>query len=214
MTSRCLLFSQESRRRAEHLTKGEDPDDLEIVLNDVAENFKEALEMIRQGASDYGIDLDQECVEEIDRVDISTHPLHSKAKSLSWSIHHFQKKFAVLLQEERLKGSKEENIATLEEDYQILAWYCFQITVKIDRALHTIMGKERSSDDLYDAEGSAKVAWIGLSKCLDSLASIDRMVPWLNSETIPLIEKVYEVINLLDEAVPEYKTFRRPGLDD
>jgi hypothetical protein len=59
MTEHCLLFYQDSIRRSKHLQKGEDPNDINIVIDDVEENIRDTLQMLQKGAAEMGIDLDK-----------------------------------------------------------------------------------------------------------------------------------------------------------
>jgi hypothetical protein len=170
MSSRCLLFSMESKRRADHVATGNDPDDLDTVFNDVRTTLEQTKELILQEVSSRGIKID-ELEEENVRVDTSAHPLHVSAKALSFQIHHFQ------------------------------------------RALPPIIANS-DVEELYDANGSAKVAWIGLTRCLDALTRIAEILPWMHQEVLPLLNNLYQLIDLLDHTMPGHKDFKRPGFDD
>ncbi|MCI0417061.1 alpha-hydroxy-acid oxidizing protein [bacterium] len=72
----------ESKRRADHGATGNDPDDLDTILNDVRSTLKQTKEMILQEASSRGITLEELEEEEILQVDTSDHPLHVSASDL------------------------------------------------------------------------------------------------------------------------------------
>jgi hypothetical protein len=213
MTSRCLLFSMESKRRADHVSTGEDPDDLDTVLNDVRTTLQQTKEMILQEVSARGIELEELEEEECVRVDTSTHPLHVSAKALSFRIHHFREHLGKILNEEADKETRIEHLSALQDAFEILAWYEFQFFVKIQRALPPVITNAKY-EELYDANGSAKVAWIGLTRCLDALTRIAEILPWMHQEVLPLLNNTYQSIDLLDHTIPGHKAFNRPGFDD
>jgi hypothetical protein len=215
LTSRCLLFSRDSKRRADHIARGEDPDDLKTVMDDVQSDLRESLEMIQKDASDLGINLNQITEKERRQVKEFSHPLHSKAEGLSFNIHQFRKKATNLFLDE---SSNDSDKKVQSDSLDVLAWYEFQFSVKLKRALQSI--EEHSSDaaaaaddDLFDAKASAKVAWIGLTKSLDALTILDHFLPGLHSDTLQLIQGIHEVILLLDETIPGHKTVQRPGFE-
>jgi len=53
----CPICGRIKRDRQRHIEKGEDPDDLKSVSEDVGRNFKEALEMIKKDAESRGFDI-------------------------------------------------------------------------------------------------------------------------------------------------------------
>lgn len=55
--SKCKICGKIEQDRLRHIMKGEDPDDMKSVFDDVGNNFKEALEMIRRDAKERGIDI-------------------------------------------------------------------------------------------------------------------------------------------------------------
>ncbi len=213
MSSRCRLFSMESKRRADHIATGKDPDDLDTVFNDIRTTLKQAKEMILQEASSRGIKTEELEEEEILRVDTSAHPLHVSAKALSFRIHHFRELLGKILNEEANKETGIEHLPALQDAFEILAWYEFQFFVKIQRALPPILAKAKD-EELHDANGSAKVAWIGLTRCLDALTRIVQILPWMHPEILPSLNNVYQLIDLLDHTIPGHKNFKRPGFDD
>ncbi len=216
MTSRCLLYYQESRQRNEHLSNGEDPDDLEVVLHDVEENLKEAMDLCRQLIEDEGVEV-EDAQEEIvlpQRVDLSGHPLHMKAHKLAMDCHHFLDPLSAYLHEEESKAADPSQLAHLQDCFEVLSWYHMQIAVKLDRAL---TGRERQSPvEGYpnDSDGSAKVAHLGLLSSLDALTRVYEQNKPMHADIMPLLNKIYELIEDVDREFPGHKNFKRPGFDD
>lgn len=53
----CPICGRIKKDRQRHILKGEDPDDLKSVLEDVGRNFKETFEMIKKDAKSKGFDI-------------------------------------------------------------------------------------------------------------------------------------------------------------
>jgi hypothetical protein len=53
----CKICGPIKRDRRRHIEAGEDPDDLKVVFEDLGNNFKEMLSMIKRDAEKHGIDI-------------------------------------------------------------------------------------------------------------------------------------------------------------
>jgi hypothetical protein len=63
----CPMCGRIQRQRQKHIDQGEDPDDIEYVMADVKETFKETFELLKKNTKDLNIDfenLDEDCVSE------------------------------------------------------------------------------------------------------------------------------------------------------
>jgi hypothetical protein len=226
MTQRCLLYYQDSRRKAEHLAKGENPHDWDIVLQDLHESFQETLAMLRKHAAEEGIDLDAIDTEAVisELVDPSDHPLHIKAHRYAMDTHNFLKKLHNVINEEieniNAGNVLAENIEEIKDCYEIICWYHMQIAVKIHRALCGKMEAEEEEEDesdefsMHDANGSAKVAYHGLIRTMDALTKVYEWKKSLHDDIMPLLTDVYGLINGVDREFPGHKDFKRPGFDE
>jgi len=227
MTSRCSLYFRETQRRAEHKEKGEDPDDWGIVLKDVHEDLQQAMQMCAEMADGQGIDL-TEIEEEIEEEtsssekedqEITEHPLRKKAHAFAMDCHRFLDKFCSLIQEEERKGVHSEQLGVIQDCFQIMSWYHMQIAVKIDRALRGSK-EEDEEDEVWseaarsDSDGSAKVAFLGLTRVMDALMKAHEWNTSLNAEIMPLLNTIYELIDDVNRDFPGHITFKRPGFDE
>ena len=93
-----------------------------------------------------------------------------------------------------------------------------QIAVKIDRALNGKLKREKSKKhseaDLYDSNGSAKVAYLDLLKSLDALTKVYECNKPMNRDVMPLLTMIYELTDQVNQEFPGHKTFKRPGFND
>lgn len=225
MTDRCYLYAQETKVKRRHLDTGEDTDDLEIVLQDVQNNLSEAMKMISEKAEEEGIDLDEgmeEAQEEIqsDREFCSSHPLHEKAFLLAKQSHAFLEKLASEIQSRQCTSLPEEELTQVQDCFEVLSWYHMQQAVKVDRCLRglrhasTAGNSDHTEAVIHDANGSAKVAYLGLIRMLDAYTRLHEWNSTWNSQLMPLIQSVCEIMDAVDEQFPGHRTFKRPGFDD
>lgn len=225
MTHRCFLYAQETRARKRQLETGKDTDDLEIVLQDVQNNLSEAMKMISEKAGEEGIDLDEgmeEAQEEIqsDRDFCSHHPLHEKAFLLAKQSHAFLEMLASEIQLRQCEGSTEEELTQVQDCFEVLSWYHMQQAVKVDRCLRGLRhaaftgNPDHTEAVVHDTNGSAKVAYLGLIRMLDAYTRIHEWNSSWNSQLMPLIHSVFEIMDAVDAHFPGHHTFKRPGFND
>lgn len=229
MTRHCFLYHQESNRRVEHIKRGEDPDDMDIVIQDVQKSFQDAIEMLEEIAQERGIDLDSIDVESVSPPDLSEHPLHIKAREYTDAAHDFLEKLRNIINQEveeintdrvtrLLKGA--ETIDEIKECYEVISWYHIFISAKIYRALSSKMEAETEEDEELagyswdDANGSAKVVREALVKSMNALTKVYEWNELLHNDVMPLLSNIYGLIKGVDREFPEHEEFKRPGLDD
>lgn len=215
MTNRCLLFHRESLQRAEHYSKGEDPDDWAVVLNDVHLELTETMQMLKQSAGEEGIDLEEIAEDaEVNRPNISNHPLRIKAHRFAMDSHRYLDKLCTYIHEEEQKGISTDRLEDLQDCFQVLTWYHMQIAAKLDRALMSKLRKTLIEVQVDDASGSAKVAYIGLLKSLDALTKVYEWNKPMRGDIMPLLNTIYELTEEVNQEFPGHKTFKRPGFAD
>jgi len=231
LTNRCFLYHRESKREAEHLAKGKDPHDWDIVLQDMfAESFQEAKKLLQKHAEEQGIDLNAIDTESIPQPpDPSEHPLNVKAHRYTTAAHKFLDKLRNIINEEiedintgnilpQLESAN--NIEEIKECFEVISWYHTLIAAKIDRALFSKMEAEQEEDEELadysqdDADGSAKIAYDGLVKSMDALTTVHEWNRSLHDDVMPLLMDVYGLINGIDREFPGHKEFKRPGFDE
>jgi len=103
----------------------------------------------------------------------------------------------------------------VEEAFEVIRWYPYFIAAKVIRAIRGKKEEEEARCDEFasDADGSAKIALIGIDRSIGAWAVIPR---YNRLHT----ESVFEIISLLDllrqaveETFPRARSFIRPGFD-
>jgi hypothetical protein len=104
------------------------------------------------------------------------------------------------------------------DSLEALARYKYFVAAKVRRAL---AGREHApilDDDgcpfPSDADGSAKVASLACAAARDAARRLAALDPGLAGLAAPFVGTADGVLDLIDEAFPGHRAFRRPGFDD
>jgi len=102
----------------------------------------------------------------------------------------------------------------LQDCLEVVRWYQHQIYVKLRRAATGMIRGEREGDEYHpqDANGSAKVALLGIERSLAAWAILQRRFP--DHEDIVLASGTLQrLLRQVEAAFPDARAFRRPGFD-
>jgi len=150
----CPICGRIKKDRQRHIEKGEDPDDLKSVLEDVGRNFKEALEMIKKDAESKGFN--------ITNIENIKEPPEPKEFPLYGEVEKWNK--SVMALEDRAQALGEFWIHT--EAAADLFWYANTLMAKTYRQLcnrwHIENGDEYGD---FDHQYTASI----LKECLEIL---------------------------------------------
>jgi len=224
LKDRCLLYAKEAKRLARHKTRGEDPYDWNIVMQDIKEDFGETLTLLRKFAEEQGIDINELPEEEPEPYDPSNHPLMKTGNNYFEMTRKYLEELRKIINEERedlakrveIIPSAEGDIETLKEiisNYEIISWYHTLISVKIHRALQGKMEHDEDEFAQSDADGSAKVAYIGIMKSMNALKVIYDWDENHQEVTLTLLVELEKIRRDIDREFPGHQTFKRPGFD-
>ncbi len=222
---KCLLNAKEEKRLAKHKKKGEDPYDWDIIMQDMKEDFDETIKLLHKMAEERGIDLDVLPDEEYERYDASNHPIMKTANGYLSMAREFLEKLRETIQKEGVDLSKRiEIIPTAEGDittlrkivssYEVIIWYHTLISVKVHRALQGKMESEPGEFSQSDADGSAKVAYIGIMNSMNALKIIYDWDDDLKDSALTLLVEIEKLRKGVDKEFPGHHTFKRPGFDN
>ncbi|MGB9613349.1 MAG: hypothetical protein ACPL4K_04130 [Candidatus Margulisiibacteriota bacterium] len=231
MTSRCRVYADTERKKAEHIRKGEDPHDWNIVMQDVKEGFEETLQLLKKAAEEQGIDLESIPDEEYERPDPSEHPLNLHAKNYRRLAHEFLKKLRESIETEGHELSERIDIIPSPFDElkgfedisfccEVISWYHTLVPSKIHRALCSKMksaaakNDELAGWDMEDANGSAKVAYDGITRSIIALQVIYKWNNSLQDEALQLMVEADRLRKGIDTEFPGHRDFKRPGFDE
>lgn len=119
----CPICGKIRKNREKWVERGEDPDDIKHVLEDVGQNFKEVLTMIKKDAKSMGIDITN--IDDVEEPpEESEFPLYLEAEK-------WRKEVFKIAEDARISGS----FWLLTEAAEDIFWYSNTILAKIYRQL-------------------------------------------------------------------------------
>ncbi len=229
-TDKCLNYKmeQESRREAETRrieNEGKSPSEM---WQDLKSTLDETIELLKEIMRERGLDPekmepdeDYMISEKEIKEETKVHPLTRMSLSYITMTEEWFNSHARMLEEQGMFDEKppEEDVERtlqLRDAGEVIRWYLYQINVKIQRALRGKKMNETYPEEALpdDADGSAKVALIGMDR---SLTAWRRLMELFPSEETPIADIMILLGTLrkkTEKEFPEARTFRRPGFDD
>lgn len=200
LTTRCLVYSTENQDVEGMVNQ-------DVVNKEFWSGLESALAEVRAilptWANDAGIDL--------------TTPVEAKDRRVKYADNHplsrAGKKYATLTSDwlrDNGEAVSESSSALLE----VIQWYQYQIAVKTIRALASQSHADTNEDFLKDADGSVKVALLGIDRSTAVWYLVQQNHPEHTESVKPLILQLERLRNQLEIAFPHAREFIRPGFDE
>ncbi|MCU0240184.1 MAG: hypothetical protein MUC29_12145 [Pyrinomonadaceae bacterium] len=203
-SSRCVVFAKE-----QELTDAEKDIENEAYWRNIANNFAEATQMLKQMAEERGIDLDA-----IDYDEIEAERKLKREKvvkeELTKLTRDYYKQVSKLLETDSLFTQIDEQ--TRQEMFAIIYWYQYFISAKLQRALNSVDDDNFDEDFLRDCDGSAKIALIAIERSIMAWTNLINQENFTQIKpTISLLNKIKQITK---EKFPNAMDFIRPGFDE
>ena len=223
-TSRCMNFAMEKEffpDQAYHDARNED------FWEAMSRVFEVTMELLYDLAEENGIDLDL-AMDSVDMEEEGKQRYRADkniCSILSW-------KYAKMADEwleanESLTACQDTQIkipgtvSTLQsfdikEALEIVCWYQHLIYVKINRALSGMgqASEDSLEDEEYDANGSAKVALIGIEKSIAAWGLLQSLHGQDNSQLQEILFYLQRLRIKIENVFPGARSFVRPGFDE
>ena len=215
-TSHCLNFSISEEEFS-------DPEARDIrneaFWNKLSEIFGEALELLRESAKNWGIELETsdsiDDTENIKAKDAATenHLLCRVAKKYSERVEDWFRGIETLFFE--IAAAAREGVS-LEEAIEVIRWYQYFICAKVMRAVRGDLEEEEERCDEFasDSDGSAKIALIAIDRSIAAWAVIQHYINDCDKEVIDVISFLDSLRQAVEETFPKARSFIRPGFDE
>jgi hypothetical protein len=102
-----------------------------------------------------------------------------------------------------------------ESAIQVVQWYCFQIVVKLRRGLNGRQEFEEEQDEfaMEDANGSVKVALIGIDRSIAAWSLLDQAYLQSSEMIHEILLRLERLRRRAEAAFPSARSFQRPGFD-
>jgi hypothetical protein len=228
-TSRCAVYERE-----EGLSPEEKDINNKAFWDTIGNSFADAITQMQKIAEERGITIPAEDDAEMNlymanvkkkRQEMEQHPL------IKYSKQYMMEARAILKNNEALKqrgetlvqlvelGVKDisetkREVIQLNEYFEIVQWYLFQIQVKFMRALPTFDDDEGDEAFESDSNGSAKVALIATDRCIVAWQHIMQWLPDAQDDILPLLGLLQKIRTLGEHTFPHARAFVRVGLDE
>jgi hypothetical protein len=232
-TARCLNYAME--REFEPGAAGEDV--RRPAFGQMLQGiFEQTVEMLTRIAAERGIDLNASSPEaeaEAARhrrrqVKARNQPLARQAMNYARMVDAWFKANRSLFRQKAddLNTIVQLGLAGLRPDLEaldvndaveIIRWYQTQIHVKLARALSSRREERELPEDLgfpSDADGSAKVALIGMDRSIAAWARLHRQFPGAADAVLDLLLHLDRLRRRTEARFPGARAFKRPGFDD
>lgn len=233
-TSKCLSYAMEQEDPLKDDPEANDIQN-EKFWNRISENFKLTLEMVREDAKKFGIDLDN--LPEDPDLDkriknrheyAHNHPLSKKAGRYMKKVDKWFKESERLfimkageIQHKMLIELKDENperdVEQIRDAADIIKWYFMQINVKLMRAFSSRYLDEAEGwdmEDRKDSDGSAKVSLIGIDRSIAAWVTMLGQFPEEEKNILDMLVQLEQLKKGIEKEFPGARSFKRPGFDD
>ena len=226
LTSRCLVYAMEQQEDAE----GPASRDIrnEAFWKRLESRLAEATEILQELVEKHGLTLDETGKQPSDdrtrpRIDDAAHhPLATAASAYADAVHEWFETAEAQFRERgrALDSQLEMGLATLDpqaearrlgDAVEVVRWYQHQIAVKLMRAIGS--AQEHEEPESGDADGSAKVALIGLDRSITAWAEILRQFPEEEDRILPTLSNLSHLRGEVERTFPGARRFVRPGFD-
>jgi len=222
LTARCLnyLMVEDEQFGAD---AGEYDLTNEIFWQKLSEMFQQTLDMIRESAVEMGVDLDA-----LTGGTEGESPGPGAAGPVVHVIRHLAERYAGLVDawfEKEGRGAPgqpagpypqlldrktRQDEVSAADSAEVIRWYQHQISIKIQRALRSTGNEDAAVDD---ADGSAKVALIGIDRSISAWGVLLRLLPDSRAAILLLVNLLENLRNRVESEFPQARHFIRPGFD-
>ncbi len=215
-TSRCLNFSVSEEEFSDPQTR-----DIrnKAFWSKLSEIFAESLEMLKEGAKKWGIEIETSVSAEDEE--------NIKAKEEATKNHllcRVAKRYSELV-EGWFEGEETFSVEgaaapgegfRIEEAVEVIRWYQYFITAKVMRTVWgNIEEKDEGCDEFpSDADGSAKIALIAIDRSIAAWAVIQRGLIKEDKKVMDIIGFLDALRQAVEKTFPNARSFIRPGFDE
>jgi hypothetical protein len=194
--------------------------------------FQVTMEMVKESAEEMGIDLNAIDHEEFAQQEKQVHkiaedqPYTKDAFTYAETVNKWFDSNKTLLEDkgEELMSLAQAEIPGVRPDKdalkiqdctEIIRWYQYQIYVKLCRAASGMIRGELEDTEYCpkDANGSAKVAIIGIERSIAAWGGLLSQFPDQEQQILKLLVSLKKLLKQVDADFPDARAFVRPGFD-
>jgi len=214
-TSRCLNFAMGQEEFS-------DPEAQDIrneaFWNKLSGIFAETLELLKESAKEWGIDLETlDSASDTERLRVNDEAAESHV--ICRASNNYNRMVQDWFSEkERLffdTGALSNEGLNLEEAIEVIRWYQYFIAAKVIRAVRGKIEEEERDDEFpSDSDGSAKIALIAIDRSVAAWAVIRQYVTEDADGVMDIIAFLDGLGQAVEKTFPDARSFVRPGFDE
>jgi hypothetical protein len=227
-TARCLNYAmgQEDVPAPQGRAPGQAP-----LWDQMKETFDATLELLQDLADKAGIDLDTMLAPDEAHVhtrrdaEVHDHRLAHASRMYAARVDGwFTQARRLFAQHRRVHAAQAElglpdedpESSALQDALDVVQWYRNQIHVKLMRALRGVLDEPPDLPAGFprDADGSAKVALIGMDRSIAAWCAVWLRFPDQEDEILPLLVHLERMRRETERLFPRARAFVRPGFDE
>lgn len=225
-TSKCMVFAMEQKSFDD---AGTIDVNNEKFWSEITSSLQAATELLEEMAEDIDLDFSEKeststTIEELDKK-AANHPLSKMSKKYGGEVNEWFENATPELESRGIQLEKKAEMGFPEKELiseaehlndllEIVRWYQHQIHIKIMRALRGKMDSFETDPIQNDANGSAKVAFIGISRSTAAWAELYNEFPIFEDKILPILALLEKLRASLQEHFPDLHKFQRPGFDE
>ena len=196
----CTLYKEDFDANIQHIIKGEDPNDLKVVFEDVRKNFEKTASLISEWVKEKNIDLSEDDgsfeFQKKKEMELLNHPLHKL------SIEYYKKAHVFLKQNFYGKTSV---ILETSHDFERLSWHHTLLRVKIYRALCDIYARNDKDDySLHHAVAQIDISSKCITESQNALSNLQKLQIFSKNtinELLALLNRISISINTIEKEI-------------
>jgi hypothetical protein len=225
-TARCLNYAMGQEMEAE-ASRARDSEN-QAFWDELHETFESTMEEIEDQAEKMDFDLDEEELQESIHEQEEIHEAARAQPCSRTAMRYIDIAEAWLQSYEGLLCDKGDVSASadrpgtepvpgsagLQDCLEVIRWYQRQIYIKLCRAATGMIRGELEGNeyDPQDANGSAKVALLGIERSIAAWAPLRRRFPD-HEDAILALGTLQRLLRQVEASFPHARAFRRPGFD-
>ena len=97
---------------------------------------------------------------------------------------------------------------------EVIQWYQYFIYVKLMRALHGLFRRDEDDIEMYDANGSAKVALESIDRSISAWGRLLERFDEQEDKLLSILVDLQRLRTITENTFPDARSFIRPGLDE
>ncbi|MEA3272145.1 MAG: hypothetical protein U9P90_00580 [Patescibacteria group bacterium] len=214
-THKCQIYMDERQRALKHSAEGRNPDDLNVVMEDMAKDFEKVHERMKKDMKKHGLDYEKlmkEAEKSVEKMDFESikPPEFGITKKADVYMHQAHLFINVLLRRMQFNPYLDEKT---KDSVEILNWYHTILPVKLRHVLNNLWEakNEKGEDDelsLKDAYWTSDIVFKSINLSKQSLESILVYEPGSEDSVNNLLSILKEIedefVKILDVALGKH----------